>query len=103
MGSGVGPKAYAMIEQGRVGQIVQAKPEELRMFIEEAAGTTRFRARKIASERKLARTRDNLSRVNDVMREIDRQLGALRRQQKRLGYSGFSRAPDPAACRLLHY
>ncbi|MDG2303939.1 MAG: chromosome segregation protein SMC [Candidatus Binatia bacterium] len=83
MGSGVGPKAYAMIEQGRVGQIVQAKPEELRMFIEEAAGTTRFRARKIASERKLARTRENLSRVNDVMREIDRQLGALRRQAKR--------------------
>ncbi len=83
MGSGVGPKAYAMIEQGRVGQIVQAKPEELRLFIEEAAGTTRFRARKIASERKLERTRENLSRVNDVMREIDRQLAALRRQAKR--------------------
>lgn len=83
MGSGVGPKAYAMIEQGRVGQIVQAKPEEIRLFIEEAAGTTRFRARKVASERKLARTRENLSRVHDVMREIDRQLGALRRQAKR--------------------
>lgn len=83
MGSGVGPKAYAMIEQGRVGQIVQAKPEELRLFIEEAAGTTRFRARKVASERKLARTRENLSRVNDVMREIDRQLSALQRQAKR--------------------
>ena len=83
MGSGVGPKAYAMIEQGRVGQIVQAKPEEIRLFIEEAAGTTRFRARKVASERKLARTAENLSRVNDVMREIDRQLGALRRQAKR--------------------
>jgi chromosome segregation protein len=83
MGSGVGPKAYAMIEQGRVGQIVQAKPEDLRLFIEEAAGTTRFRARKIASERKLERTRENLSRVNDVMREIDRQLAALRRQAKR--------------------
>lgn len=83
MGSGVGPKAYAMIEQGRVGQIVQAKPEEIRLFIEEAAGTTRFRARKVASERKLARTRENLSRVNDVMREIDRQLAALRRQAKR--------------------
>lgn len=83
MGSGVGPKAYAMIEQGRVGQIVQAKPEEIRLFIEEAAGTTRFRARKVASERKLARTAENLSRVNDVMREIDRQLAALRRQAKR--------------------
>jgi len=83
LGSGVGPKAYAMIEQGRVSQIVQAKPEELRLFIEEAAGTTRFRNRKITSERKLERTRENLARVNDVMREIERQLAALRRQAKR--------------------
>ena len=83
LGSGVGPKAYAMIEQGRVTQIVNAKPEELRLFIEEAAGTTLFRSRKIACERKLERTMENLSRVKDVMREIERQLGALRRQAKR--------------------
>ena len=83
LGSGVGPKAYAMIEQGRVGQIVKAKPEEMRLFLEEAAGTTRFRSRKIAAERKLERTSENLARVNDVMREIDRQLATLRRQAKR--------------------
>ena len=83
LGSGVGPKAYAMIEQGRVSQIVNAKPEELRLFIEEAAGTTLFRSRKIACERKLERTVENLARVKDVMREIERQLGALRRQAKR--------------------
>jgi chromosome segregation protein len=83
LGSGVGPKAYAMIEQGRVSQIVQAKPEELRLFLEEAAGTTRFRSRKIACERKLERTQENLARVNDVVREIDRQLAALRRQARR--------------------
>lgn len=83
LGSGVGPKAYAMIEQGRVTQIVNAKPEELRLFIEEAAGTTLFRSRKIACERKLERTVENLSRVRDVMREIERQLGVLRRQAKR--------------------
>lgn len=83
MGSGVGPKAYAMIEQGRVSQIVQAKPEDMRLYIEEAAGTTRFRSRKIAAERKLERTSENLARVNDVMREIDRQLATLRRQAKR--------------------
>jgi chromosome segregation protein len=83
LGSGVGPKAYAMIEQGRVGQIVNAKPEELRLFIEEAAGTTRFRSRKLAAERKLERTNDNLLRVQDVMREIDRQLATLRRQARR--------------------
>ena len=83
MGSGVGPKAYAMIEQGRVSQIVQAKPEDMRLYIEEAAGTTRFRSRKIAAERKLERTSENLARVNDVVREIDRQLATLRRQAKR--------------------
>jgi chromosome segregation protein len=83
LGSGVGPKAYAMIEQGRVTQIVNAKPEELRLFIEEAAGTTLFRSRKLACERKLERTTENLARVKDVMREIERQLGALRRQAKR--------------------
>jgi len=83
LGSGVGPKAYAMIEQGRVGQIVNAKPEEIRLFIEEAAGTTRFRSRKIAAERKLERTNENLARVQDVMREIERQLSTLRRQAKR--------------------
>ena len=83
LGSGVGPKAYAMIEQGRVGQIVAAKPEEMRLFIEEAAGTTRFRSRKIAAERKLLRTQENLARVHDVLREIERQLGHLRRQARR--------------------
>ncbi len=83
LGSGVGPKAYAMIEQGRVGQIVAAKPEEMRLFIEEAAGTTRFRSRKIAAERKLVRTQENLARVHDVLREIERQLGHLRRQARR--------------------
>ncbi|MDG1401317.1 MAG: AAA family ATPase, partial [Candidatus Binatia bacterium] len=83
LGSGLGPKAYAMIEQGRVMQLVGAKPEEIRLFIEEAAGTTRFRSRKIASERKLDRTSENLSRVTDVMREIERQLSALQRQAKR--------------------
>lgn len=83
LGSGLGPKAYAMIEQGRVMQLVGAKPEEVRLFIEEAAGTTRFRGRKIASERKLDRTTENLSRVTDVMREIERQLSALQRQAKR--------------------
>ncbi|MFP6664212.1 MAG: chromosome segregation protein SMC [Deltaproteobacteria bacterium] len=83
LGSGLGLKAYAMIEQGRVMQLVNAKPETVRLFIEEAAGTTRFRVRKIAAERKLDRTTENLARVSDVMREIERQLGALQRQAKR--------------------
>ena len=76
-------KAYAIIEQGRVEQLVNAKPEELRLFIEEAAGTTRFRSRKIAAERKMERTRDNLLRVQDVLRELERQMASLERQAKR--------------------
>jgi len=83
LGTGVGTKAYAIIEQGRVEQLVNAKPEELRHFIEEAAGTTRFRARKVAAERKMERTRDNLLRVQDVIRELERQMASLQRQAKR--------------------
>jgi chromosome segregation protein len=83
LGTGVGTKAYAIIEQGRVEQLVNAKPDELRHFIEEAAGTTRFRARKVAAERKMERTRDNLLRVQDVVRELERQMASLQRQAKR--------------------
>jgi len=83
LGTGVGTKAYAIIEQGRVEQLVNAKPEELRLFIEEAAGTTRFRSRKVAAERKMERTRDNLLRVQDIRREIERQMTSLERQARR--------------------
>ena len=83
LGSGVGTKAYATIEQGRVEQLVNAKPETLRLFIEEAAGTTRYRSRKVMAERKLERTRENLDRLADVIREIERQASTLSRQAKR--------------------
>ena len=77
LGTGVGSKAYAIVEQGRVDQLVNAKPEDMRSFIEEAAGTTRFRSRKLAAERKMTRTRENLLRVQDVLREIERQMTLL--------------------------
>jgi chromosome segregation protein len=83
LGTGVGTRAYAIIEQGRVEQIVNAKPEDMRLFLEEAAGITRFRSRRIAAERKMERTRDNLLRVQDVLHELDRQMGSLQRQAKR--------------------
>jgi chromosome segregation protein len=83
LGTGVGSKAYAIIEQGRVEQLVSAKPEEMRLFIEEAAGTTRFRGRRIAAERKMERTRENLRRVQDVLQEQQRQIASLQRQAKR--------------------
>src|SRR5437867_7573533 len=83
LGTGVGTKAYAIIEQGRVDQLLNAKPEELRLFLEEAAGTTRFRSRRLAAERKMERTRDNLLRVRDVLHEIERQRASLERQARR--------------------
>ncbi len=83
LGTGVGSKAYAIIEQGRVEQLINAKPEDRRLFIEEAAGTTLYRSRRLAAERKLERTRDNLSRVNDILREIERQAQYLDRQAKK--------------------
>lgn len=83
LGTGVGSKAYAIIEQGRVEQLINAKPEDRRLFIEEAAGTTLYRARKQAAERKMERTRENLSRVNDILHEIDRQTQYLERQAKK--------------------
>jgi chromosome segregation protein len=83
LGTGVGTRAYAIIEQGRVEQIVNAKPAELRLFLEEAAGITRFRARKLAAERKMERTRDNLLRVQDVLHALERQMGSLQRQARR--------------------
>src|SRR5581483_6522262 len=83
LGTGVGAKAYAIIEQGRVDQLVNAKPEELRLFLEEAAGTTRFRSRRVAAERKMERTRENLLRVQDILRELERQMASLERQARR--------------------
>ncbi len=83
LGTGVGTKAYAIIEQGRVDQLLNAKPQELRLFLEEAAGTTRFRSRKLAAERKMERTRENLVRVQDVVRELERQRTSLERQARR--------------------
>src|SRR5262249_37710530 len=83
LGTGVGSKAYAIIEQGRVEQLVGAKPDELRLFIEEAAGTTLYRSRRQVAERKMERTQENLDRGRDILREVERQLGGRRRQAKR--------------------
>ena len=83
LGTGLGGKAYAIIEQGRVEQLIGAKPDELRLFIEEAAGTTLYRSRRQIAERKMERTRENLLRVQDVLREVERQHAVLRRQAKR--------------------
>ncbi|HEY5938898.1 MAG TPA: AAA family ATPase, partial [Kofleriaceae bacterium] len=83
LGTGVGTKAYAIIEQGRIGQIVSARPQDRRTIIEEAAGITKFKAKKKAAERKLDQTRQNLMRVSDIVSELDKRMGTLRRQAQK--------------------
>ncbi|MGH7907014.1 MAG: AAA family ATPase, partial [Candidatus Binataceae bacterium] len=83
MAAGIHSRGYALVEQGRVGEIIQAKPLELRNLIEEAAGLGLFKGRREMSERKLERVRENLSRVSDVLAEIERQLSYSRRQAKK--------------------
>jgi chromosome segregation protein len=83
LGTGVGNKAYSIVEQGRVEEIVSAKPEERRFLIEEVAGTSKYRGRKLAAERRLERTQQNLLRVNDILREIERQIRNTEAQAKR--------------------
>jgi chromosome segregation protein len=83
LGTGVGTKAYSIIEQGRVGMIVSAKPEDRRMILEEAAGITKFKKKKQAAERKMELTRANLLRVTDIVAEIEKQLASLRRQAQK--------------------
>jgi chromosome segregation protein len=83
LGTGVGNKAYSIVEQGRVDEMINAKPEERRALIEEAAGTSKYKSRKLAAERKLERTEQNLLRVNDVVREIERQIRSMELQAKK--------------------
>ena len=83
LGTGVGTKAYSIVEQGRIGQIIGAKPEERRLLIEEAAGISKFKNRKEAALRKIEATEINLARLNDIIGEIKRQLGALDRQARK--------------------
>jgi chromosome segregation protein len=83
MDTGVGAKGYSVIEQGQIGKIVNAKPEERRLLIEEAAGIAKYKARKKESLRKMEATQANLSRLNDVIQEIERNLGSLERQAQK--------------------
>jgi chromosome segregation protein len=83
MDSGLGVKAYAVIEQGKIGQILSSRPAERRMLIEEAAGVTKYKARRRSAELKLEAAEHNLTRVDDVIFEVEKQRGALKRQAAR--------------------
>jgi chromosome segregation protein len=80
LGTGLGPESYAIIEQGRIGQILSNKPQDRRNLIEEAAGITKFKTRKRLAEAKLESAKQNLSRVFDILEEVTRQANSLKRQ-----------------------
>ena len=83
LGTGVGSKAYSIVEQGKVDELVNSKPEDRRSLIEEAAGTSKYKSRKIVAEKKLERTQQNLLRLNDIVREIERQIRSMELQAKK--------------------
>lgn len=80
LGTGLGPRSYSIIEQGMVGRIVESKPEDLRVLIEEAAGISKYKERRRETENRIRHTRDNLSRVEDIIGELESQLRRLKRQ-----------------------
>ena len=80
MGTGLGPESYALIEQGRIGQILSSRPTDRRSIIEEAAGITKFKTKKRLAEARLEDAKQNLSRVNDIFDEVTRQMNSLKRQ-----------------------
>ncbi len=82
LGTGLGPRSYAIIEQGMISRLVEAKPEELRTYLEEAAGISKYKEKRRETELRLKHTKDNLNRLNDVMKEISSQLNKLERQAK---------------------
>jgi chromosome segregation protein len=80
LGTGLGPRAYAIIGQGTIARIIESRPEELRLFLEEAAGVSKYKERRRETENRLKDTRDNLLRVDDILRELNANLEKLERQ-----------------------
>ncbi|MCG6862203.1 MAG: chromosome segregation protein SMC [Chromatiaceae bacterium] len=80
LGTGLGPRSYAIIEQGTISRLIEARPEELRLFVEEAAGISKYKERRRETENRMRHTRDNLDRLDDLREEVDKQLLHLERQ-----------------------
>jgi chromosome segregation protein len=80
LGTGLGPRAYAIIGQGTISRIIESKPEELRLFLEEAAGVSKYKERRRETESRLGDTRENLTRVEDILRELNANLEKLEKQ-----------------------
>lgn len=82
LGTGLGPRSYSIIEQGMISRLIEAKPEELRVFLEEAAGISKYKERRRETENRIKHTRENLDRLNDLREEVDKLLTKLQRQAK---------------------
>ncbi|MFT5114868.1 MAG: chromosome segregation protein [Parasphingorhabdus sp.] len=81
-GTGLGPRSYSIIEQGMVSRIIESKPEDLRSFVEEAAGISKYKDRRRETETRIRHTRENLERVDDIVQELEKQLRRLQRQSQ---------------------
>ena len=82
LGTGLGPRSYSIIEQGMVSRVIDAKPEELRVYLEEAAGISKYKERRRETETRIRHTRENLDRLTDLIEEIEKQIARLDRQSK---------------------
>jgi chromosome segregation protein len=82
LGTGLGPRSYSIIEQGMISQIIEARPEDLRVYLEEAAGISKYKERRKETETRMRHTRENLDRLNDLREEVDKQLEHLKRQAR---------------------
>jgi chromosome segregation protein len=82
LGTGFGPRSYSIIEQGMISQLVEARPEDLRVYLEEAAGISKYKERRRETENRIRHTRENLARLNDIREELEKQLKHLDRQAK---------------------
>ncbi|HSP01118.1 MAG TPA: chromosome segregation protein SMC, partial [Thioalkalivibrio sp.] len=80
LGTGLGPRSYAIIEQGMISRLIEAKPEELRVYLEEAAGISKYKERRRETETRIRHTRENIDRLNDLREEIEKQINHLQRQ-----------------------
>ena len=83
LGTGLGPRSYAIIEQGTISRLIESKPDELRVFIEEAAGVSKYKERRHETGLKMRQTRENLERLDDLRDEVGKQLKHLERQKKK--------------------
>jgi chromosome segregation protein len=101
LGTGLGPRSYAIIEQGMISRLIEAKPEDLRVYVEEAAGISKYKERRRDTENRMQRTKENLERLTDIREELERQIARLERQaQAAEKYKEFKQSERELKARL---